>query len=111
MGYRQLLKKYMAHVDALIGNDLVEIAAITNALNKRELGELRALVAELHRDSFSQASTNQYQKIICSMVASGTIKLEQLGRIRGIEAGNESELIPEDQFRRIVASLAEASDH
>ena len=31
MGYRQLLKKYIAHVHALAGSDLVEVAAITNA--------------------------------------------------------------------------------
>lgn len=109
MGYRQLLKKYIAHVNALVGDDLVEVAAITNAVNKRDLGELRALAAELQRDSYKQEFTNEYHKIIRSMVISGTINLDQLGRIRGIEAGDEAEAMAEDKFRRIVEQLVNTS--
>ena len=116
MGYRALLKSYIAHVNALIGNDLVEIAAITNAINKRDLGELRALAAELQRETFDQGRAsihdtgNEYHKSIRSMVAAGTIRLDQLGRIKGIETGEEDETIPEEQFRRIVQSLSAASE-
>ena len=109
MGYRQLLKKYIAHVDALVGNDLIEVAALTNAMNKRDLGELRTLAAELQRDSFANDATNEYHTIIRSMVSNGSVSLEDLGRIKGIEAGDADEVIPEEKFRRIVKTLADSS--
>ena len=109
MGYRKLLKKYIAHVDALVGNDLIEVAALTNAMNKRDLGELRTLAAELQRDSFANKATNEYHVIIRSMVSSGTVNLEDLGRVKGIEAGEADEAMPEEKFRRIVKTLADSS--
>ncbi|MEE4280584.1 MAG: hypothetical protein V2I41_01485 [Pseudomonadales bacterium] len=51
MGYRKLLKGYLAHVNDTIGSDLVELAAQKNAFKPRDLGELRSVAAELKREA------------------------------------------------------------
>lgn len=51
MGYRKLLKGYLAHVNDTIGSDLVELAAQKNAFKPRDLGELRSIAAELKREA------------------------------------------------------------
>ena len=50
MGYRKLLKGYLAHVNDTVGSDLVELAAQKNAFKPRDLGELRSIAAELKRE-------------------------------------------------------------
>ena len=107
MGYRELIKKYMSHVDSLVGSNLVELAAITNSVNKREMGELRSLAAELKRESFQNNHRNRYAQIIREMTQSGTIELEDLTKIKGIEANEFEESIPDDKFQRIIKTLAE----
>ena len=108
MGYRELLKKYMRHVNELVGDDLIEIAAITNAMRRRELGELRTLAAENERDVLEPTDATRYRKIVRSMVDSGSFSLVQLGKVQGIETQDKPDQIPEDQFRRIVKALAES---
>ncbi|XOV82461.1 MAG: hypothetical protein ACFHXK_16570 [bacterium] len=53
MGYRKLLKGYLAHVNSIVGSDLVDLAARTQALKPREIGELRSIAAELAREGFA----------------------------------------------------------
>jgi len=43
----------MAHVERLLGTPLVESAAAVKNFSKRDLGELRAMAAELSREAFS----------------------------------------------------------
>ena len=57
MGYRALLKQYMAQLKALHGDDFVEILAQDNRLSKRDAGELRAIAAELKREALRDASS------------------------------------------------------
>ena len=51
MGYRKLLKGYLAHVNDTVGSDLVELAAQKKVFRPRDLGELRSIVAELKREN------------------------------------------------------------
>ena len=110
MGYRTLLKTYMAHVESLAGSDLVEVASITNGMSRRDLGELRAVAAELQRERHHQEEDNPYTEIVRSMVASGAIQLEALGKVKGLPMGKEDEAIPEEKFRRIIQTLTKTPD-
>jgi hypothetical protein len=55
MGYRELLKSYMAQLRAVLGSDYVEELGKKTRLTKREIGELRTISAELTRESFVNA--------------------------------------------------------
>lgn len=55
MGYRELLKSYMAQLRAVLGSDYVEELGEQSRLTRRELGELRTISAELNRESFVDA--------------------------------------------------------
>ncbi len=59
MGYRKLLKGYLAHVNDTIGSDLVELAVQKNAFKPRDLGELRSLAAELKREGCKALERDQ----------------------------------------------------
>ncbi len=107
MGYRKLLKGYMHHVNAVLGSDLVELAAMTNALNKRDIGELRAIAAELRRDSFSDQQENNYDHVVHEMLQDGQIKVDQLAGIDGLEVGDDNEMLSPEAFRRILLTLLE----
>jgi len=54
MGYRVLLKRYMKQLRIELGNDYVETFAQSDALSKRDLGELRTLSAELTRETLTE---------------------------------------------------------
>ncbi len=111
MGYRKLLKEYMHHVDAVLGSDLVELAAMTNALSKRDIGELRVIAAELKRDSFTEQLNADYDHVVHSMLKDGQIRVEQLAGIDGLEVGDEDEVMSPEAFQRILLTLlALASD-
>lgn len=114
MGYRRLLKDYMRHIESAIGSDFVELASLTNALGKREIGELRALAAELRRESFTSTPSNNYNHLVHELLAEGRITLDQLDSIEGIEPATDSEDLPEEVFRRIlltITDLADSSDY
>ena len=59
MGYRALLKQYMAQLKKLHGDDFIEKIEHTGRFSKRDLGELRAISAELHREALSKHDTDQ----------------------------------------------------
>lgn len=109
MGYRKLLKDYMRHVEATIGTNLVELATLTNAMGKRDIGELRAIAAELKRDSFTARPARNYDHIVYSLLMQGKIALEQLGNIEGIDPGDDDEAMPEEKFQRILLTLVDFS--
>jgi hypothetical protein len=52
MGYRELLKKYIRHLELTAGDNYIEISVREPLLNKRDLGELRTLAAEIARDAY-----------------------------------------------------------
>ncbi len=105
MGYRRLLKSYMHHVNAVLDTDLVELAAMTNALTKRDVGELRAIAAEIKRESFSESDGATYDHVVHDMLKSGQIRVEQLAAIEGLEVGAEDETLSDDTFQRILLTL------
>jgi hypothetical protein len=52
MGYRELLKRYLRHVENCAGETYVETQVPAPVLSPRDLGELRTLAAEIARDSY-----------------------------------------------------------
>jgi len=110
MGYRRLLKDYMRHIESAIGSDFVELASLTNALGKREIGELRTLAAELRRESFTSTPSNSYNHLVHELLAEGRITLDQLDSIEGIEPATDSEDLPEEVFRRILLTITDFAD-
>ncbi len=52
MGYRELLKNYIRHLELVTGDNFIEQETPEPVLDKRELGELRTLSAEIHRDAY-----------------------------------------------------------
>lgn len=55
MGYRELLKSYIRHLELVAGDNFIELENSEPVLSKRDLGELRTLAAEIHRDAFRGA--------------------------------------------------------
>ena len=80
MGYRKLLKDYMSHIDAVVGSDLVELAGLTQAFSRRELGELRTIAAELKREGYAQDEPQNYDHLVRALIESGDITLEDVAR-------------------------------
>ena len=78
MGYRKLLKEYMAHVQGVTGSNLVELGALTHAIEKRELGELRTIAAEIKRESFNNTLPTNDNTLVHAMLASGQLTLPEL---------------------------------
>ena len=78
VGYRKLLKDYMAHVQGVTGTTLVELGALTHAIEKRELGELRTIAAEIKRESFNSAPPENDNPVVHAMLTGGQISLTDL---------------------------------
>jgi len=109
MGYRKLLKDYMRHIEAAIGTDLVELATLTNAMGKRDIGELRAIAAELKRESFNDSQAHDYNHMVHTLLVQGKLTVDQLGNIEGIDPGDDNEALPEETFQRILLTLVDYS--
>lgn len=52
MGYRELIKSYIRHLELVAGDNYIEQACNEAVLNKRDLGELRTLAAEVQRSAY-----------------------------------------------------------
>ena len=52
MGYRELLKKYMRHLEVCFGDNFVDDLNRESSFTKRDLGELRTIAAEIARESY-----------------------------------------------------------
>ncbi|MEZ5560300.1 MAG: hypothetical protein R3E86_17365 [Pseudomonadales bacterium] len=52
MGYRELIKKYIRHLELVAGDNFIELPSNEPVLSKRELGELKTLAAEVGRDAY-----------------------------------------------------------
>lgn len=110
MGYRRLLKDYMRHIETTIGSDVVELASLTSALGKRDIGELRAIAAELRRESYTSTPNSNYNHLVRKLLQQGRINLEQLSNIEGIDPANSDEVLTDETFQRILLTLIEYSD-
>lgn len=78
MGYRSLLKIYMSYVEDVVGSNLVELAELTETFSQRELGELRTIAAETHREAFNEKETTSAATIVHMMLVTGELQIEQL---------------------------------
>lgn len=61
MGYRELLKSYIRHLELVAGENFIEREASEPILNKRDLGELRTLAAEIQRDAYRGAEVGRVE--------------------------------------------------
>ncbi len=61
MGYRELLKSYIRHLELVAGENFIERVNSEPVLNKRDLGELRTLAAEIHRDAYRGAEVSRVE--------------------------------------------------
>ncbi len=118
MGYRKLLKEYISHVEAIVGVDLIDIAALTNALSKRDIGELRSMSAELKRESFMHGLPANHNHTVRRMLDEGTLNFQQLKLLTGIDPAAHSgdDGLSDERFERFVKMLlqeaeAEADDN
>ena len=62
MGYRRLLKGYLAYTEQLLGVNLLASAAASGRFSKRDLGELSALTAELARERAGETKDKSTKK-------------------------------------------------
>lgn len=53
MGYRELLKNYIRHLELVAGDNFIDTETSEPVLGRRDLGELRALSAEICRDAYT----------------------------------------------------------
>lgn len=53
MGYRELLKKYIRHLEIYSGDNYIEVPNKEPWLSQRDLGELRTLAAEIAREQWN----------------------------------------------------------
>ena len=61
MGYRELLKNYIRHLELVAGDNFIEQDTNEPVLGKRDLGELRTLAAEIHRDAYRAAEVSRVE--------------------------------------------------
>lgn len=61
MGYRELLKNYIRHLELVTGENFIEHEGNEPVLNRRDLGELRTLAAEIQRDAYRAAEVNRVE--------------------------------------------------
>lgn len=59
MGYRELLKKYIRHLELCAGDNYIEAENREPILSKRDLGELRTLAGEIARDAYEGREVNR----------------------------------------------------
>jgi hypothetical protein len=52
MGYRELLKNYIRHLELVAGDNYIETRSSEPVLSQRDLGELRTLAAEICRHAY-----------------------------------------------------------
>ena len=53
MGYRELLKKYILHLEIVVGENFIDQQTKEPVLSERDIGELQTLAAEIHRGAFN----------------------------------------------------------
>ncbi len=112
MGYRRLLKDYISHVEAIVGVDLIDIAALTNALNKRDIGELRTVTAELKRESFMHGLSTDHNHTIKRLLDEGKLTYPDLKHLTGIEpASDPDDELTDERLERMIEVILSAQDN
>jgi hypothetical protein len=67
MGYRELLKRYIRHLELVAGDNFIEQEGREPVLNERDLGELRLLMAEIHRAAYRAADVSRVETFGCRL--------------------------------------------
>lgn len=94
MGYRELLKGYIRHLELVAGDNFIEHETNEPVLNKRDMSELRTLAAEIHRDAYRAAEVNRVKNF--------NYRLRVLMNRHALTAERVAELcaVPCDRVRR-----------
>jgi hypothetical protein len=87
MGYRELLKTYIRHLELVVGDNFIEQQCNEPVLNKRDLGELRTLAAEIHRDAYRAVEVTRvetYNYRLRVLMNRHALSADQVAEITGI---------------------------
>lgn len=88
MGYRALLKNFIRHLELVAGDNFIETPANEPVLTNREMGELRTLCAEIHRDAFQAAEVNRvenYNYRLRVLMNRYALSAERVAALTGVE--------------------------
>ena len=88
MGYRELLKKYMLHLQLTAGDHYIDSANPEPVLNDRDLGELRALAAEINRGAYDAEERTRLENCnarLRVLMNQHALTPERLAEISGVE--------------------------
>ncbi len=88
MGYRELLKNYIRHLELIAGDNFIEQDSSEPVLNKRDLGELRTLAAEIQRDAYSAAEISRvdnYNYRLRVMMNRHALTADLVAHLMGVE--------------------------
>lgn len=83
MGYRRLLKSYLQHIDQLLGNTLVHTVSESQLFNKRDVGELNGIAAEVLRETANRKTTSQadYSALLAEVIRSSSLSIDQVASL------------------------------
>lgn len=119
MGYRELLKSYIRHLELVAGENFIERISSEPVLSKRDLGELRTVAAEIRRDAYRGAEVSRVEnynyrlRILMNRHALGTDQVAELadvnesmvGRWRTNPASERYQPMTEADFARFESAL------
>lgn len=87
MGYRELLKNYIRHLELVAGDNYIEQETSEPVLSKRDLGELRTLAAEIHRDAYRAVEVGRvdnYNYRLRVLMNRHALDAEQVAALSGV---------------------------
>jgi hypothetical protein len=61
VGYRELLKKYILHLQITAGEHFIDAQTSEPVLSDRDLGELQTLAAEIHRGTWDHSERTRVE--------------------------------------------------
>ena len=112
MGYRELLKKYIRHLEVHLGDNHIEAAADVPEpiLSSRDLGELRTIAAEIFREASGDAApvrvANHNYRLRILLNRHG-LSIEEAARITGFDADRIRRWRTQPRSRRYLPMKAE----
>ena len=83
----------MAHINAIVGSDLVELAGLTQAFSRRELGELRTIAAELQREGYADKESTDFNHVVRALIGNGELSIDDLARAQKFDDLPDGETI------------------
>ncbi|MEQ8858562.1 MAG: hypothetical protein RIC56_07940 [Pseudomonadales bacterium] len=119
MGYRELLKNYIRHLELVAGDNFIETNGNEPVLNKRDLGELRTLAAEVHRDAYIASEVirvENYNYRLRVLMNRHALNADQVAELSGVPTAmirswrtnpdsNRYRAMTEEDFSRFESAL------